>query len=142
TLPVLLLALGCDDKEIPGTSHGEIVDSDTDADEPSEPANPTAGQPEGDDTGAPPADSEGEDEPAEPTEPAEPPPAPEPDKPSQPRPPAAGPCADLEWPYSQECTTESGEPGVSVCVVHEGEEVWTACGAEPECLPGDGYDQG
>jgi len=41
-----------------------------------------------------------------------------------------------------ECTTTDGEEGVSFCLLHEGEEVWTECEEEPKCWPGDGYDYG
>lgn len=129
TVPALLLSLACDEKEVPPTSDGELVSTEADDadDPPAGPEQPEDGDTEGD-------QSEPND--PQPDEPVEPP------KPPKPRPPQAEPCADLEWPYTQACTTESGEPGVSVCVVHEGVEIWTPCGPEPACYPGDGFDQG
>jgi len=41
-----------------------------------------------------------------------------------------------------ECTTADGEEGLSLCLVHDGEEVWTECAPSPTCWPGEGTDFG
>ncbi len=59
----------------------------------------------------------------------------------EPGPPVAVGCEGVE---PKECRTEAREPGLSHCVVVEGEQVWSACLGEfeAECLPGDGWDMG
>ena len=148
-LPALLLAPACDDKEVPGPNTGDAADTDdSDATEghTSEAQDPPATTSEGEGTEGQPDDTDGEgsetagdteghgseDFPEEPPEP--PPPADKPD--------AAQPCPDVEWPGDMECTTESGDPGTSVCHVVDGEPVWTECATGHECYPGEGYDQG
>ncbi|MEZ4426317.1 MAG: calcium-binding protein [Nannocystaceae bacterium] len=60
-------------------------------------------------------------------------------EPPPPKPKAAVPCSD-EW--ERECTTEGGADGVTFCVLHEGEQVWTACATAEPCMPGESWDFG
>ncbi len=59
---------------------------------------------------------------------------------SKPRAPNAVPCAAEI--AEVECRTADGEEGLSLCVIHEGEEVWTECAENPTCWPGENWDMG
>jgi hypothetical protein len=140
-LPALILAPACDEKEAPGPNTGDHAgadsegpDGETDDSVPEEPEDPESAGP---DEPAPEGETIGEEH--ESGDLPEPPPEDPP--PSQPKPAEAESCSD-EGSISEGCTTESGEEGITVCVVHEGKEVWTECAVSVACLPGDGWDQG
>jgi hypothetical protein len=141
-LPALSLASGCDEKQKPEPTGGDVADSDDSQDPEGEGdtkeeeeggSSGSTGDIESEDESESGSSSQGQDDP-----PAPPPPAP--------RPSAAEPC-DWSAPYHdernyRECTTEGGIAGESFCVIVEGEEVWTQCFPDAACEPGFGEDYG
>ncbi len=133
-LPALTLAApGCDKADPVGTA-GAPDEGDTEADSEGdtegESDSDTEGESEGDTEGASDSDTEGESEGDTEDEP-EPEPEPKPD--------AAVPCAETP---DMACELEGGEEGTSFCIEVDGEEVWTDCSNDHECVPGQGLDMG
>ncbi|MEZ4384118.1 MAG: calcium-binding protein [Nannocystaceae bacterium] len=133
-LPTLsLVAAGCDkDDAEPVASAGDSASAGDEGEEGEE----TEGFPAESDTDTDGGETDGGETDGGETD-GEPEPEPEPEP--QPKPDAVEPCAD---DYSAECTTEGGVAGESYCIVVDGEETWTECLAEVECMPGDSYDFG
>lgn len=131
-LPAFILAPACDDKEVPGPDTGEAADTDgtgetTDGED--TPA-ATTGATDGEDTDA--RDTEASSSTGtDPTDPVDPPPPAKPE-----------PAVQCPGELAMECTAEGGEMGQSICLVVDGEQVWTACVPALECYPGDSWDQG
>lgn len=116
-----------DDRDSVGTSDDDDDDDDApyDDDEPGEPE---------------PGDPDADDEPGE--DPTDDPDGPDQDDEPEPRPAAAVPCEGNVW-GGDACTMPDGSTGTSFCIVLKGQEFHTPCSSEePECQPGDGFDQG
>lgn len=125
-VPVLVAVAACDpkggdpdDRDIVGSPDDD--DDDDDDDEPDDGDEPDPGDPD-----------PGDDDPDEPEPMGDP----------EPRPTAAVPCEDSPW-GGDACTMPDGSTGASYCIVVKGEPYHTPCSTEqPECMPGEGFDEG